>query len=84
MASYRFMVDLFNTLQGILIFLVLVVFRKSVRRGLATKNICNIRFPNSWKYLEDEEMDSAEEKANRTIITYEKDENVQEDVQLNS
>lgn len=81
---YRFVVDLLNILQGILIFLVLVVFRKSVRRSLATKRICNIRFPNSWKYLEDEEMESAEEKANSTIITYEKDGNVQENVQLNS
>lgn len=79
------MVDLLNALQGILIFLVLVVFRKRVRRSLATKSICNMRFPNSWRYLEDEEMESAEENANRTIITYEKNENVQEDnVQLNS
>lgn len=79
-----FMVDLLNALQGVLIFLVLVVFRKRVRRSLATKSICNMRFPNSWRYLEDEEMESAEETANRTIITYEKNEDVQEDVLLNS
>ncbi|CAG9762603.1 unnamed protein product [Ceutorhynchus assimilis] len=55
-----FLIDLFNLLQGVLIFLVLVLFRKRVRRLPAKKNICNIPFPNTWKNLEDEEMESGE------------------------
>ncbi|XP_066137374.1 probable G-protein coupled receptor Mth-like 10 isoform X1 [Euwallacea fornicatus] len=65
-----FVLDLSNMIQGILIFLVLVVYRKRVRRALATKNYCNIHFPSSWKYLEDEEMESAEAKTNARIIKY--------------
>ncbi|XP_066245740.1 G-protein coupled receptor Mth2-like isoform X2 [Euwallacea similis] len=65
-----FLVDFCNMIQGILIFLVLVVYRKRVRRALADKNFCNIQFPGSWRNLEDEEMESAEAKTNATIIAY--------------
>ncbi|XP_030764102.1 G-protein coupled receptor Mth2-like [Sitophilus oryzae] len=67
---FFFFLDLFNILQGILIFLVLVVFRKRVRRALASKNPCNIKFPSSWKYLEDEEICSDEERTNKAIVEY--------------
>ncbi|XP_019770961.2 G-protein coupled receptor Mth2 isoform X1 [Dendroctonus ponderosae] len=75
-----FILDLVNTLQGVLIFLILVVFRKRVRRELANKNLCNIKFPNSWKYLEDEEMDSAEQKTNGTILCYRPSEDVDAEI----
>ncbi|KAF7267625.1 hypothetical protein GWI33_019117 [Rhynchophorus ferrugineus] len=50
-----YILDIMNILQGFLIFLILVVFRKKVRRALANSNPCNITFPRSWKNLEDEE-----------------------------
>lgn len=65
-----FLLDTFNLLQGLLIFIVLVVFRKKVRRALANKNMCGITFPNSWRYLEDEEIESTEERVNNTIAEY--------------
>ncbi|CAG9762461.1 unnamed protein product [Ceutorhynchus assimilis] len=68
--SVLFLIDLINLLQGVLIFLVLVLFRKRVRRLLANKNICNIPFPNTWKNLEDEEMDSGEQRAMQTVVEY--------------
>ncbi|ENN70801.1 hypothetical protein D910_03663 [Dendroctonus ponderosae] len=80
MKETKFILDLVNTLQGVLIFLILVVFRKRVRRELANKNLCNIKFPNSWKYLEDEEMDSAEQKTNGTILCYRPSEDVDAEI----
>lgn len=52
-------------MQGVLIFIILVVLRKKVRRGLAESNFCGIQFPKSWKTLEDEECTVPEEDENR-------------------
>ncbi|XP_060536474.1 G-protein coupled receptor Mth2-like [Cylas formicarius] len=53
--------DVLNIMQGLLIFLVLVVFRKRVRRALASKGLCNLRFPSSWRFLEDDENEEEDE-----------------------
>ncbi|KAL1512808.1 hypothetical protein ABEB36_002333 [Hypothenemus hampei] len=65
-----FLLDLVNILQGVLIFLVFVVFRRRVRRALANKNLCNIPFPSRWRQLEDEEMDEEEDKTNNITVLY--------------
>ncbi|XP_047369507.1 G-protein coupled receptor Mth2-like isoform X2 [Vespa velutina] len=49
--------DILNTLQGFIIFLLLVVTRKRVRKLLAKKKPCGIIFPKSWTAYEDEECE---------------------------
>ncbi|CAH1163998.1 unnamed protein product [Phaedon cochleariae] len=60
-----YFLDAVNALEGLIIFLILVVFRKRVVRSLANKTIFNrIKLPSSWKYVEDsecEELDVEEE-----------------------
>lgn len=58
-----------NVLQGFLIFLVLVVFRKKVRRALANSNPCNMTFPRSWRNLEDEETEY-EDRTSIPVVQY--------------
>lgn len=52
--------DYVNVLQGVLIFLLLVVFRKRVRRGLVRRGICFKSF-NSWSVIEDDECDELDD-----------------------
>ncbi|XP_044265758.1 G-protein coupled receptor Mth2-like [Tribolium madens] len=56
--------DVLNTLQGILIFLILVVFRKKVVRGLADRSFCGVRLPGRWRGAADEECGEIEEELN--------------------
>ncbi|KAI4490321.1 hypothetical protein M0802_010698 [Mischocyttarus mexicanus] len=49
--------DILNSLQGLIIFLLLVVSRKKVRKLLAKKRPCGIVFPKSWIAYEDEECE---------------------------
>ncbi|XP_014609834.1 PREDICTED: G-protein coupled receptor Mth2-like [Polistes canadensis] len=49
--------DILNSLQGFIIFLLLVVSRKRVRKLLAKKKPCGIVFPKSWTAYEDEECE---------------------------
>ncbi|XP_050306138.1 G-protein coupled receptor Mth2-like [Anthonomus grandis grandis] len=64
---FIFIPDIMNALQGVLVFMVLVVFRKRVRRLLAKKTFCNHRlFPIAWTNLHDEEMDSEQIKERQT------------------
>lgn len=49
--------DVLNTLQGFIIFVLLVVTRKRVRILLAKKKPCGIVFPKSWIAYEDEECE---------------------------
>lgn len=55
--------DALNALQGFLIFLILVVFRKKVIRALANKKIFrSVRLPASWKNAQDDECEELEEE----------------------
>lgn len=58
------MTDVLNTLQGILIFLILVVFRKRVVRGLASRSFCGVRLPGRWRSAADDECGEIEEELN--------------------
>jgi len=49
--------DFINALQGVLIFLILVAFRKRALRGLASQKLGCIHLPPQWKTLQDEEVD---------------------------
>lgn len=49
--------DFINSIQGVLIFLILVVLRKKALRGLANRGLFCIQLPNEWKTLQDEECD---------------------------
>lgn len=42
--------------------MILVLFRRRVLRYLADKNIFGIKFPKSWKTVQDEECDDNEEE----------------------
>lgn len=49
---------IFNGIQGFLIFVILVVFRKRVRKLLAIKRPFGITFPNSWAAYKLDECDT--------------------------
>ncbi|XP_071053392.1 G-protein coupled receptor Mth2-like isoform X2 [Onthophagus taurus] len=61
--------DYINTIQGILIFLLLVVFRKRALRGLASKYSCFGKFTRSWQTLDDEECVEEEEDSKGLNVT---------------
>ncbi|GJQ66179.1 putative Secretin family 7 transmembrane receptor [Trypoxylus dichotomus] len=52
--------DYLNTLQGVLIFMVLVLFRKKALRGLASNPRIGNKFPKSWQRLDDDECSDEE------------------------
>lgn len=60
--SFWTITDYVNALQGVLIFLLLVVFRKRALRGLAHSSLMCFQMPTSWKTLIDEECDEDEEE----------------------
>ena len=60
----RYVTDGLNTLQGILIFLILVVLRKRVIRGLADRSLCGVRLPSRWRAAADDECEEFEEELN--------------------
>ncbi|XP_055684881.1 G-protein coupled receptor Mth2-like isoform X1 [Lutzomyia longipalpis] len=62
-------VDIVNSLHGLLIFLILVVWRQRVRKELAGRKICCIRAPDSWQYGEDAEHERLNEEEGSQIIT---------------
>lgn len=69
-------------MQGVIIFLLLIVFRKRVRRELARKSgMCFQKLPREWALMEDEECEElaegSEEMARDNVVHEE------EDVQLN-
>lgn len=49
------MTDYINALEGVLIFCVLVLFRKKAIRGLASYQFFGVQLPQQWKTLHDEE-----------------------------
>lgn len=53
--SCRMVTDYVNALQGILIFILLVVTRKRALKGLARRGLCCIKLPASWNALHDDE-----------------------------
>ncbi|XP_070167649.1 G-protein coupled receptor Mth2 [Polyergus mexicanus] len=55
--EFWILTDLLNGLQGFIIFLLLVVMRKRVRKLLAKKRPCGIDFPKSWAAYENEECE---------------------------
>ncbi|XP_066599175.1 G-protein coupled receptor Mth2-like isoform X2 [Prorops nasuta] len=59
--EYWLVTDIFNTLQGFVIFLLLVATRKRVRKLLAKKKPCGIKFPSSWIAYEDEECEELQD-----------------------
>ncbi|XP_037029890.1 G-protein coupled receptor Mth2-like [Bradysia coprophila] len=58
--SYWFITDILNALHGVLIFCVLVVWRRRVRKELANRRIFCLRTPASWA----ENRDPEEEQLN--------------------
>lgn len=51
---YRIFTDVINALEGLIFFLILVVFRKKIIHDLANKKICGRELPllKIWKHLE--------------------------------
>lgn len=62
--NFRFITDWLNALVGVIIFVILVVLRKKVIRGLANRTFLGtcIRFPASWKKVQDSECEELEEE----------------------
>ncbi|KAJ8982914.1 hypothetical protein NQ317_004568 [Molorchus minor] len=62
-STSRVVPDAINALQGLLIFLLLVVFRKRTVRALANKKILGwVKLPASWRYAQDDECEELEEE----------------------
>lgn len=57
-------VDAFNCLHGVLIFLVLVVWRQRIRKELAGKRILCFMCPAKWANVNDEEEMCLESEGN--------------------
>lgn len=55
--DFWILTDILNALQGFIIFFLLVVRRKRVRKLLAMKRPCGISFPKSWAAVDDEECE---------------------------
>ena len=53
--NYRILADIMNLLQGFIIFLVLVIGRRRVKKYLAIRKPCGISFPKLWNAYVDEE-----------------------------
>ncbi|KAF5271724.1 hypothetical protein FQA39_LY08047 [Lamprigera yunnana] len=58
--------DFINSIQGVLIFIILVVLRKRAICGLAKRGLFCIELPNQWKTLQDDECDELFEEENNT------------------
>lgn len=52
---FRQITDFVNSIQGVLLFMILVLFRRRVLRLLASKNIICCQLPTSWNTLHDGE-----------------------------
>ncbi|KAK6639018.1 hypothetical protein RUM43_007288 [Polyplax serrata] len=71
--------DCINSSQGVLIFLILVIFRQKVKVGLYQKKVCGISWPQSWMkddieessafFFEDFEMEKQKVQMIRTSQT---------------
>nr|AJA06112.1 G-protein coupled receptor Mth-like protein 2 [Dastarcus helophoroides] len=69
--------DLINALQGVFIFIILVLLRKRVLRLLAQKSPCRRWIPNKWRTLEDEEDEAGGDlKADANTIPMSKGEEI--------
>ncbi|XP_072391045.1 G-protein coupled receptor Mth2-like [Diabrotica undecimpunctata] len=53
--------DVLNAMQGLVIFLILVVFRKTIKRAFANRRIGNWRLPAQWKNDKDSECEELDE-----------------------
>ncbi|CAO1435791.1 unnamed protein product [Diamesa serratosioi] len=53
-------VDCVNCLHGVLIFLVLIVFRKRIKKELANKKVLWFKVPNEWADTQDDEQQCLE------------------------
>ncbi|XP_056646704.1 G-protein coupled receptor Mth2-like [Diorhabda sublineata] len=53
--------DIVNALQGVIIFLLLVIFRKTIKRTLANRKFIVWRFPPQWKNERDSECEELDE-----------------------
>ncbi|KAJ6639546.1 G-protein coupled receptor Mth2 [Pseudolycoriella hygida] len=63
--SYWFITDILNALHGVLIFCVLVLWRRRVRKELANRRLFCFKAPASWA----EHRDPEEEQLNDGIVT---------------
>lgn len=61
----RMITDYINALQGILIFVLLVITRKRALKGLAKRGLCCIKLPVSWNALRDDESIISDEEVTR-------------------
>lgn len=61
--------DIINSLQGLIIFFLLVVFRKRVRRDLANINVIRNRLPREWATIPKEDCEELEEEEEQLSLT---------------
>ncbi|CAG9821110.1 unnamed protein product [Phaedon cochleariae] len=60
---YWVIIDLINSLEGVIIFLILVVFRKKVIRHLANRqSFAKFNFPTKWQQVHDSECEELEQE----------------------
>lgn len=65
----RLATDIINSLQGLIIFFLLVVFRKRVRRDLANINVIRNRLPREWATIPKEDCEELEEEEEQLSLT---------------
>ncbi|KAL1114796.1 hypothetical protein AAG570_007620 [Ranatra chinensis] len=54
---FKYITDILNTLQGVIIFLIMVATRKRVLRALAKNKMCGTYFNENWQTMPDEESE---------------------------
>lgn len=54
-AWFWFIIDAINCLHGVLVFLILIVWRQRIRKELAGKKILGITLPSKWANVDDDD-----------------------------
>lgn len=71
--TFRIVVDVINGMQGVLIFVVLIIGRRRIRQELGGKQICCCRAPASWAEIdmpEEAHLNVEEDKGSYRAIYY--------------
>jgi len=71
-AWFWVIIDSLNCLHGVLVFCVLILWRRRIRKELSKQKILGIRWPSSWANIDDDEEEEVclENEGNKTDSTF--------------
>ncbi|CAG9809259.1 unnamed protein product [Chironomus riparius] len=71
-AWFWVIIDSLNCLHGVLVFCVLILWRRRIRKELSRRKIMGIRWPSSWDNIDDDEEEEVclENEGNKTGSAY--------------